>query len=155
MNENSRLLIRPLLTDAKELVQQQEDVRGIICPAIKYAGMESVDKEPHGTIAGQISPELVRQVYDAGIVVFDANAYGPWSDQDPFLAPALCYLLGVRHMLGNRILLVGSLELRLPPTLHRHHAVTYSRTRPVEFYDEFKQQAKAGPFMKKIQPGRG
>src|SRR5262245_52507817 len=130
MMTNTCLLIKPYLTDAADLGRQQKDIQDVIKPAIKLAALELKDED--GTIARELSPDLIKRVFDAEIVVVDANSYNTSGE-----FPTVPYLLGVRHARGSQTILVLHRDVRLPYSLVTHHTITYLRESPADFYNQF------------------
>jgi hypothetical protein len=137
---NSCLLIKPSVANLKREKQQEEDIETVIKPAILQAGLTLRGEYPDGLLIGDILAGLIPQVYEAEIVVVDANCYVPKSEFG--LSPYLYYFLGLRHAKGNDTILVSRTDQHLPHSLQlRPHTLCYNPTVPrsvMEFIQTFK-----------------
>lgn len=128
MTELTCLLIKPYPSTPEGRETQQSDIQDIIEAAISGAGLKMANAGKGITVEDDIPRELIRQLYDADVVVVDANRY---EEDGVFkLSPFLYYLMGVHHALSNRTILVSTSRAHLPATLQMGHTLFYERTVP-------------------------
>lgn len=136
MSVKNCLLIKPRVTSAESQIQQNNAITHVIKPAIDQAGLALLGDQD-GLVLNDITEPLVQQVYEADLVVVDANRYEA-ADPTP-LSPFLCYFIGLRHTMGSRTILVARAVDHLPFTLRLHHTLTYTLEEIWQFYKQFKQ----------------
>lgn len=134
MSEPIIVFIKPPVTDPADIVQQMNDINNFIAPAIKNRDLRLVGDEK-GISVRDITPALIRQVYEADVVLIDVNEYV--KSQLVPLSPYLCYFMGFRHSLGSGAILAARATRHLPPTLQKEHTLTYSLEEPGAFSERF------------------
>jgi V8-like Glu-specific endopeptidase len=134
---NQCLLIKPTVSSPEGREQQTHDIQNVIRPAIEHAGLALPQEFPDGLQVADIISAFVPKVYEAEIVVVDANCY--CSQGEFHLSPALFYFLGMRHAKGNETILVSRPGHHLPFGLNnRPHTLPYNPTGVWKFIEAFK-----------------
>lgn len=128
MTQLTCLFIKPKPSTPGGQITQQDDIRDYIDPAITNADLKIIGRRDGIFIENDIPQQLIRQLYDADVVVIDANRYE--SETLYSLSPFLYYLMGVHHALNNRTILISASRTHLPATLQMHHTLFYERTVP-------------------------
>src|SRR5213080_3412577 len=97
---NSCLFLKPQVTTAEDRENQRRDIETFIKPAIKQAGLSVLNDQLDGVEVDDISDDLVQKVYEAHVLVIDANCY---ETAGLFrLSPYLYYFIAIGHSLGNQ-----------------------------------------------------
>ncbi len=136
------LLLKPLVPDdndhATDLVTQMKHIN-LLTQAIKMADLELLGDDPQGTTAVNISDSLIEHVYQAQVVVIDANRYG---DPDLSTTLALYYLMALSHTCASKTILVAKSRDCIPfAALEKHHTLIFDGDQ-LRFLDRFKSAVK-------------
>lgn len=140
MTIKSCVLIKPHPSTSEGREQQERHIKNLIGPAIRQANLELVGDEA-GCSTDDVTPVLIRQVYEADIVVVDANCYETGSVAS--FSPFLYYFIALRHTLGNQTILVSQTTDHLPHSLRKHHTLSYQPDESWQFYQQFMEVVQA------------
>jgi len=144
MTNSKCVFLKPEVQSSNDR-ERRDDVYGeLIVSAIKEAQMDlvAVDDEQDGVVVGDVTEELVGLVYDADIVIIDANQYTE-DDGQTNLSMYLYYLMAFSHSLGNKTILVCEKSEHLKAALHTHHALIYDyQGEGPKGFKKFKKQLK-------------
>ncbi len=148
MTQLTCLLIKPKPSTPRGQLTQQQDIQNIIETAILAADLKMIGSHDGHFIDNNISQKHIRELFDADVVVIDANCYENESLDDTKtvcrLSPFLYYLMGVHHALSNRTILVSASRIHLPSILDTDHMLVYERTvaGPRQFLQHFVELIK-------------
>lgn len=134
MSIETCLFLKPKLDtqDFQGLGQQSADQSNVFETAFKLAELspivETVDEN---------FENLIEQVWTAELVIFDVNAQS--GNGALPLSPHLTYLMGLRHSIGNRTLLVARNNTPLPPALNQARILFYDSNAPQGFFKRLQE----------------
>jgi hypothetical protein len=133
---NTYLFLKPQISTAEGRDNQRKDIETFVRRAIKQAGLLSLDEQTDGIEVTDISDELIQKVYEADVLIIDANCYEATGHFK--LSPYLYYYMALGHALGrNHTILITNTVKDLPVNLVKYHTLTYSRDDVFQFIDRF------------------
>jgi hypothetical protein len=132
----SCLFLKPQVATAEGREKQGLDIKNFIRPAIEQAGLSAIDNQMDGLEVSDISDDLIQKIYDADVLIMDANCYETSGIFQ--LSPYLYYYMALGHSRGNITILVTNTIAHLPYNLIKYHTLIYSSTDIWKFINKFK-----------------
>ncbi len=110
--------------------ERRNKVERFIKAAIAQSGLTLLgeDNAKEEIVVTDVSTKVIAPLYQADVVVVDANCYEDAPGRGAFgLSPLLYYLVALSHSRGNQTILVAENVSHLPRSFVREHTIDYKK----------------------------